>query len=389
MRMFMKSISQLLIFSLMILFYQIPGVGFAQQRTVSPKVPPVKIIAPQDGCCIKVGEKLDIMVQVKSSLKVTSVTALNIDGKGIGMTNMAPYIVNWDTSNWQPGSYSIKAQVHLEDGRVLDSMPVEINIEGLPTPPAPVGSILKEGTPIILVTEETMVSGKIPKDATIHFRVDKDVIGPEGQILIPYGSTAYGKVLESRPHGMFGRPGKLDFTLESVNAADGTSVPVRAVRNATASDAGALVIVGALLLSVFFVFFCGNNVEIPKGTTFSAYINHDTLIAKPNVPRLAAADLNIARSITISDPAEGGKKKKEKEIRFSCAISPNDDSAYVRLYLDDDLIAWQKGNLSNIAWKNAKTGKVSTGSHVLFAEVTFSSGHIVKSKPVKFEIISD
>jgi hypothetical protein len=379
----------LLIFSLTFFFCQLRHVGYARQAVSSAKVSPVLIVAPQEGCQVKAGEKVNVMVNVKPGLKVVSVAVLTDDGKGIGMATAAPYIVSCDTTGLLPGTYRIRAQAHLEDGRVIESLPVGIVVEGEVKPAAPAGAVVKEGTPVILTTEETMVSGKIAEGSVVRFHVDNDVIGPDGQILIPCKAMAYGKVLASRPHGMFGRPGKLDFTVESATAADGTSVSLRAVRNATASDAGALVIVGALLLSVLFVFFCGNNVEIPAGTTFSAYVNHDTVIARPAPSRLAAADLAMARSVTVTDPVEGGRLKKGKKVTCSCSLSPADDGAYIRLYLDGDLVAWQKGNPSSVAWQGAKTGKVKQGNHELYAEVTFSSGHIVKSPSVRFELTGE
>lgn len=389
MKKYMRCLSILLIFSFLMLALHIPEAAMAgTNKKQKPRqgIPPVKIIAPQDGCSIQQGERLELMVQIKPGLKAVSVTFLYIDGKGIGMADKSPYSYTWDTTGIKPGPYSIKAQAHLADGRIFESAPVEIFIEGQPAPPEPAGTIIKEGTPIILKTEEEMISGRIPKDTVIHFRVDKDVIGSEGQVIIPYDAIGYGKVLESRSHGMFGRPGKLNFALESVTAADGTSVPLRAIRDATANDAGALVVVGALFLSVLFVFFCGNNIEIPKGTLFTAYVNHDTLIAKPLAPKMTSVDMEITRTVIIDNPAQGVSIKKSGEYTFSCKISPADDTAFVRIYLDDDLIAWQKGNLSNIKWKNAKTGNMKAGEHVLFAEVTFTSGHIVKSPPVKFSV---
>lgn len=389
MRIISKTISIFLIFSLLLLFFPIPPMAEAQTKgktKVSPSAYAVRIIAPQDGFIAKIGDKVDIMIVIKPGLKVDSIAILSDDGRGIGMISEAPFTAKWDTTGFNSGTYTLHAEAHLTDGRTLKSTPLEINLEGTPVPPAPTGTIAKEGTPIILATEEEMVSGKIAKGSTVHLRVDKDVLGPDGQILIPYESTAYAKVLESRAHGMFGRPGKLDFQIESVNAADGTSIPLRAVRDATGNDAGALVIVGAVLLSVLFVLFVGDNVTIKKGTTFTAYVNHDTLVAKPLPSRLTAADLNIARTATITSPVTGGKLKKSNDYVFSCAISPADDAAYARVYVDNDLCAWQKGNLSNIEWKNAKAKNMKNGEHELEMEVTFSTGHIVKSAPVKFSV---
>ena len=384
-----RIISGVLIFSLLLLFFSIPPMAEAQtndKTNVSPSSYAVKIIAPQDGFIAKIGDRIDIMVIIKPGLKVDSIAILNDDGRGIGLISEAPFAVKWDTTGFNSGTYTLHAEAHLTDGRTLKSAPLEINLEGTAVPPVPAGTIVKEGTPVILAAEQEMVSGKIAKGSTVHFRVDKDVLGPDGHILIPYESTAYAKVLESRAHGMFGRPGKLDFQIESVNAADGTSVPLRAVRDATGNDQGALVIVGTVLLSVLFVLFVGENVTIPKGTTFTAYVNHDTLIAKPLPSRLTAADFNIARTVAITSPVTGGKLKKSNDYVFSCTISPVDEAAYARVYVDNNLCAWQKGNLSNIEWKNAKAKSMKKGEHELEMEITFSTGHIVKSAPVKFSV---
>jgi hypothetical protein len=326
------------------------------------------------------------MVVTKPGLKIDSIAILCDEGRGIGMICEKPYTVKWDTKNFNSGTYKVHAEVHLIDGRTLKSAQIEINLEGTPVTPSPTASAIKEGTPVILVTEQEMVSGKVAEGSIVHFRVDKDVLGSEGQILIPYESTAYAKVLKSRPHGMFGKPGKLDFAIESVNAADGTSVPLRAVRDASGNSEGAMVIVGALLLSVLFVFFCGHNVEIPKGTSFTAYVNHDTIIAKPLPSKLTAADLSILRTIAINSPKSGEKIKKSDSYTISCTISPADNEAYTRVYVDNDLCAWQKGNPANIKWKNMKANNLKTGEHEIVVEITFSTGQIIKSSPIRFII---
>lgn len=382
---FLRIISVILIYTLLLLTAPVFGIAQAAEDKEKPGYSVVKIFAPQDGYTAKIGDTLEIMILVKPTLKVASIAVLCEDGRGIGMVSSQPFSVKWDTSGYSAGTYKISAQAHLEDGRIFNSPPVEIILES-PPPPAPAGVLLKEGTPIILSTEVEMVSGKVKEGSVIHFRVDKEVIGPQGQILIPCDSTAYGKVLKSRPHGMFGRPGKLDFLLESVEAADGTSIPLRAVRDSTGNDEGALVVVGALLLSVLFVFFCGHNVEIPRGTLFTAYVNHDTMIMKPQPTKLTMEDLDIARTVTVKNPADGATVKKSDKIQFSCTISPADDKAYVRVYLDKKLIAWQKGNLTGIEWSDSRKKDVKPGEHELYMEVTFSSGHIVESNHVKFAL---
>ncbi len=382
MKRYIKSLSKFLICSFLMLMIQVPQVSLAQAQQ-DPKNSPVTIIAPQNDSTAKIGDTINIMIVVKSGKSVESVAVISGEGLGIGMTSSTPYVVKWDTANVSPGEVTLKAQAHMADGSVLESPLVKITLE---SPSTASGVQIKEGTPVIIRTEEEMISGRIPKGTTIIFRVEKDVIDSDGQVLIPQDSAAYGEVLESRSHGMFGRPGKLDFKLESVNGAGGASIPIRAVRSSVAKDKGALVVVGGALLSVFFVFFRGNNVEIPKGTVFTAYVNNDTLISEPLPPRLSEEELNIERSATITKPVEGANVEKAGEYDFSYAITPSDESVFVRLYVNEELVMWEKGNLTGMTWKTPKAKDLKAGEHTVYLEVTFDSGHIVKSPTVTFTV---
>ncbi|MEW6279343.1 MAG: Ig-like domain-containing protein [Candidatus Eremiobacterota bacterium] len=354
------------------------------------QTPAVKIIAPKDGYSCPVGTPVDLMVWTRPGLKVSSVTVLSEDGSGIGMASEPPWTVQWDTSQARPGAYTLRAQVTLYDGTTRDSVPVMVVLQ---RPPGPAGVTLKEGTPVLLANEDRMVSGETPEGTVVRYKVDKDVLGPNGEILIPAGSPGYGTVVKSEGSGFFGRSGALNITLESVHAADQTPVALRAQRNATADDQETAVIVGAVLVSVFFVFMEGDDVVIPPGTLFTGFVRNDTLIAKPGAPRLSQAELKLPRSVSMLVPSAGGRVKREDQVVFSCSTTPQDDSAYVRLYMDDVLVAWQKGNLSSIACNTRRSDAIdrlfSPGQHTMVAEVTFTSGHVVKSEPVTFTVVED
>ena len=248
-------------------------------------------------------------------------------------------------------------------------------------PPAPE---IQEGHPIVLLTEEFMKSGDTPTGSTVRFRVDRDVILPDGRSLIPANAQAIGEILKSEPHGLFGQAGELNFAIRSVTAADGTAVPLRAVKNAEGDSIMAPVIVGAVLVTPLALLFNGPNVEIPAHTAFTAFVDKTTPITKPLPSRLNKASLGITRTVAITDPKEGALVEKSDKVVFAVNTVPTDDNAYVRLYLDDKVIKIQKGSFSRIEW--TRSDLVDDGSHRLEAEVTFESGHVVKSPPVRFTL---
>ena len=256
---------------------------------------------------------------------------------------------------------------------------------------APVGVTLPDGTPVLLLTEEKMVSGETPEGSVALYRVERDVLGPRGQVLIPSGAKAYGKVLKSSGSGFLGTAGELSVTLESTVAADGTTVPLRTVREQTGDDPRAVMIAGAVVLSVFFLFMEGDDIEIPKGTLLTAYVNRDTVIARPAACRLSADQNSAPRSVTVLVPTPDGKLKKDDKIIFACSATPEEPGAVVRLWVDGELVTWQKGNLNKIVWDTTRNEKLleqvgQPGTHAVTAEVTFSTGQTAKSSPVRFTL---
>lgn len=248
-------------------------------------------------------------------------------------------------------------------------------------------AVVKEGTPLLLSTKEKMVSGETPEGSTVMYRVERDVIGPDGRVLIATGSTARGKVMKSEGSGFFGRSGALNLSLETVDAVDGTLVPIRSVRNSTGNDSEDMVIVGAVLLSVFFVFMQGDDVEIPAGTIVTAYVDREASIPKPGAAKVSAAELRAPKSISVTFPTPNAIVQKEDKLIFSTNVQPPDDQAYVRLYLDNTLVATQKGTAERIEWDTRRFEKVTgEGEHSVYAEATFRSGQVTQSPPVRFTI---
>lgn len=337
----------------------------------------VKIAAPASGFTCPLGSPVDFTVWTKPGLKVTLVTLIDQDGAGLGMTSEAPYKVRWETAGAKPGMHNVKAQITLADGRTLDSQPIWISLTGSP------GAVIREGTPVLVSTQDKLVSGDTPSGSIVRLKVERDVLGPGGEVLIARGAAATGTVTKSEASGIFGQAGALDFTLDNATAVDGTPVRIRAVRNAEGDDAQAGVIAGGVLLSWVFIFMEGDDVEIPAGTFLNTFVAQETKISKtgPAVPL-------SARSVRITTPADGASYEEEKELFFACEATPPDDQAWVRVLVDGEVVGSQMGKLSRVLWNTygneALTRKVTgPGEHVMTMEVTWSNGQIATSPPVK------
>ena len=180
---FMKTVSKLLIFAFMFLYFHTPGIGEAKSinKKQTPMEPAVKIVSPEPGSEITIGDRAQIQVALRPGIKAALVQ-ITCDGNVIGLPEKPPYTAQWDTSGLKEGAYEINAYVYLNPGKKLAAEPVTVNLKGgANTGPA----MLREGMPVILATEEFMKSGETQTGSTVRCKVDKDVITADGRILIP------------------------------------------------------------------------------------------------------------------------------------------------------------------------------------------------------------
>ena len=77
--------------------------------------------------------------------------------------------------------------------------------------------------------------------------------------------------------------------------------------------------------------------------------------------------------------------QKEDKLSFACSVTPADEAAFVRLYVDDKLVGWQRGNLGKIEWV---AEKFEPGEHQVRVEATWSNGLMSTSPNLKF-ILND
>jgi hypothetical protein len=168
------------------------------------------------------------------------------------------------------------------------------------------GTLLAEGVPVRLVLSQDVKSGRDHKGATVWFTVAEPVRAPDGRVLVAKGSVASGTVIRSEGRRMFGKPGKLEVGVQSVQAVDGSIVPLRVMENLSErgrsnSDAVAAT---ALLLTPLTLFVRGRDVSMKKGTEMTVYVDRSSRIeAAPATAEVAAA---AAPETSTEKPADAG-----------------------------------------------------------------------------------
>ena len=254
-----------------------------------------------------------------------------------------------------------------------------------PSLAAPV--LLKEGVPLALTVQERLVSGESEQGSKVTYKVERDVLDASGKVLIAAGSLARGKVVKSEGSGFFGRSGALNISVENVDAVDGSLVLLRSLRDSTGNDQEDAVIIGGVLLSVFFIFMEGDDVRIEPGTLITAFVDRDTPIHKPAPAKMSPADLKLPRKLNITSPAPASHVQKQDKLIITNSLVPDDAQAIVRLYWDHRLVSTQRGNPGRIEWDTRPYDKyVQAGQHTLESEVTTAAGLILKSPAVTVQL---
>jgi hypothetical protein len=143
-------------------------------------------------------------------------------------------------------------------------------------------SILRDGTPVKLELLHKLDSKTAKNGDEIQFAVVNDVV-VGGVTVLRRGSPVTGIVTQGEASKGFGRPGKLNFTVNDIGLGNGDKVPVRAF-NRRGEDvskgqiAGATAVayaVGGVPLVLVFALSHGPDPTFPRGTEVTAFVNGD------------------------------------------------------------------------------------------------------------------
>lgn len=137
--------------------------------------------------------------------------------------------------------------------------------------------VLKAGTTVILETVTSLSSKSKVSGSTADFKVVTDVRA-DGVVVIPAGTVALGQVTTVKRPSALGKSGEIAVSLNSVNAIDGTLVPLSGGNTSAIGNdqTGLAIICGLFTLIGFFIH--GGQAEIPAGTQLQTVVMANTNI---------------------------------------------------------------------------------------------------------------
>ena len=164
---------------------------------------------------------------------------------------------------------------------------------------------IPEGTLVHLSLLKDLKSGGSKGGEDVPFEVAQDVYGPGHVLLIAANTPAFGKILESSRRGMFGKSGKLKFTIDYILAPDKTHILLRSdPQLVRGKDNRTAAIATAILLAPIAILINGHDVSVKKGELFTMYVNAPALAQSPNAaPALAPQTAPAPRTLPAIVPA--------------------------------------------------------------------------------------
>lgn len=191
---------------------------------------------------------------------------------------------------------------------------------------------LQDGTQVDIITTESISSKTARERDQIIFHMAEDVI-VDGKIVIKGGSVVKGEITEAEKAKMFGKPGKLDFSLDYAKAVDGQNVRLRATKSMEGKDKSAGVIAAAVLFAPVAIFIKGKDVTIEKGKRFTVYVDRDYTIIPVSTEPIAQKNMNdtLSTKKPVATPANNTNSssvadelKKLKELHDSGVLTKDE-----------------------------------------------------------------
>lgn len=136
---------------------------------------------------------------------------------------------------------------------------------------------LKGGTPVVLATISNISSKDVQAGNIVDLQVVSNV-SINGEVVIPAGTIAKGQVSHSVKSSALGKGGELTILLNSINAVDGSLVPLSgATLSSTGKNRVALSIICGIC-TLFGFLIHGSQAELPVGSQVQATVMSNTNI---------------------------------------------------------------------------------------------------------------
>jgi len=130
--------------------------------------------------------------------------------------------------------------------------------------------IVPAGTLVLVHPLDEITPKSYNAGDTVEFVVAQDV-KVEDQVVIKQGARARGQVTESKKAGIAGMPAKIGIQLSSVEALDGSMIPIRASKLMEGDDRLVISVVLAVFVCLPLILLPGGNTQISTSTVFEAF----------------------------------------------------------------------------------------------------------------------
>lgn len=202
--------------------------------------------------------------------------------------------------------------------------------------------VLHDGQPIVLRNIDPISSNHSKPGEVITFEVIRSVTS-EGTVVVPEHAVAVGRV-ESTEHAKLAHHGgKLVVAIASVQLANGDYARLRAVesrkeRNFGWQDVGGATLIAATIyympLAPVYLLAKGDDVNIPPGTRFTAYLDGDVRMDRASLEAAAPRPALHPENATIYIFRGNQDKEPGVEQEVSCGqsyLGRLTDSQYLKL----------------------------------------------------------
>jgi hypothetical protein len=125
------------------------------------------------------------------------------------------------------------------------------------------------GTVVVVRPNDIISPSNYKSGDQVQFTVISDVkIG--GKVIINSGALATGTITSSNESGMMGKPAQIQLSLNDVQAADETKIPLRAIQRAEGEDKQSETLILGILCFPLWLSE-GGDTQIPQSITINSF----------------------------------------------------------------------------------------------------------------------
>ena len=156
---------------------------------------------------------------------------------------------------------------------------------------------ISEQTPVKVKLLQELQSGHERPGDHIRFAVAEDLTDSKHAVIIRKGTPVVGTVTQSNGRRMFGKPGRLEFSIDYIKVSNQVRVPLRSAATAVhgRNNTGAAIGTAIFLTPVAF-FVKGREAILKPGQEFKVFVNQTTEIpmTRPNAGTVSPAPADRA-----------------------------------------------------------------------------------------------